>query len=107
MQAGALTQLHLQPGNRPGVPPGTGHDARRLRPGHQHQGAPRQRHLLRGEPAEPLYQLARTGRGVVSGDRRHDAGPPSVVPHIASSACHAAASGVSFLAVTPLNAIPA
>ena len=85
LQARALTQLHLQPGDRAGVPPGTGQHARRLRPRHQHQRAPGQGHLIHGEPAEPLYQLARTGRSVLFGDRRHDAGPPSVVPHVASS----------------------
>ena len=59
--------------------------ARRLRPRHQYQGTPRQAHLIHCEPAEPLYQLAHTGRGVVFGDRRHDAGPPSVVPQVISS----------------------
>ena len=44
--------------------------------------------------------LTHTGRGVVPGDRRHDAGPPSVVPHVAS---RTAALGVSFLTITPLN----
>ena len=93
MQARALAQLHLQPGNRPGVPPGTGQHTRRLCPRHQHQGAPRQAHLIHYEPAEPLYQLAHIGRGVMFGDRRHDAGAPSVVPHVNSSPATPPASG--------------
>ena len=98
MQARALTQLQLQPGNHPGVPPGTGQHTRRLRPRHQHNGASRQGHLIHREPAEPPGQLARTGRAVRFGDRRHDAGPPFVLPHVASS-CHDAALGMCLLTV--------
>jgi hypothetical protein len=45
--------------------PGASQHTRRLRPRHQHDGAPRQSHLIHGEPAEPPDHVARTGRGVV------------------------------------------
>ena len=72
--------------------PGTGQHTGRLRPRHQHDGAPGQGHLIHREPAQPPGQLARAGGGVRSGDRRHDAGPPLVLPHVASS-CHDASPG--------------
>ena len=105
LQARALTQLHLQPRDRGGVPPGPGQQTCRLRPRHQYQSAPGQGHLIDGEPAEPLQQLARTGRGVLLGDRRHDACPPSVVPHVVSSPPPRRSLGVSFLTV-PLEPEP-
>jgi hypothetical protein len=59
---------------------------------------PAQRGSSTGIP-EPPGQLARAGRGVRFGDRRHDAGLPVVLLRVASS-CHDAALGVRLLTVS-------
>ena len=100
LQAGALTQLHLQPGDR--ARRAARHPASTLAdsaPDISTSAHPDRAISSTANRQSRWTSSPGTGRGVLFGDRRHDAGPPFVVPHVASSPLLRRSLGVSFLTV--------
>jgi hypothetical protein len=93
LQARALAQLHLQLGNRPGVPPDPGQHARRLRPDISTRAHP-DRAISSTANMKSRCTSSPTPAGVsCSVTAAMMRGPPFIVPHVASSPATPPVSG--------------